>query len=312
MKANEIIKENRRKLVDRIIENMERGHIFTNKSWNVAAFHPYNPLSNVYYRGGNRFRLMFAATDCGFTDPRWITFKQAKKAKYHVKKDAKGVLLEKWIFTKTVKEKNEKGKIEEKEVELDRPFARYFIVFNAEQIEGIDPLEEVPEPVYDDTLRIADTMIRSSLCKIDEGNRNRAFYSSEKDIICLPYRKFFKSNEAFLAVLTHEMGHSTGHKYRLNRPLLNKFGSEEYAIEELNAEIASTFIMADLNISMENEIFDDHTNYLKSWIKVLKEDANVFFQACSEAEKISNYLYMHYLSQKKKEEKNGMFTKLPA
>lgn len=31
MKANEIIKENRKKLVDRIIENMERGYIFTNK-----------------------------------------------------------------------------------------------------------------------------------------------------------------------------------------------------------------------------------------------------------------------------------------
>lgn len=312
MKANEIIKENRKKLVDRIIENMERGYIFTNKEWYVAAFHPYNPLSRAYYHGGNRFRLMFAAMDQGFKDPRWMTFKQAKKAKYRIKKDAKGEILEKWIFTKIEKVKNEFGVIEEKEVELEHPYVRYFVVFNAEQVDGIEPLEDIPEVTYDGTLKIADTMIRSSLCKINEGERDRAFYSGKNDVICLPDRKYFKSSEAFLSVLMHEMGHSTGHPDRLNRRVINKFGSEEYAIEELNAEIASTFIMSDLNVNMEKEIFDDHTNYIKSWIKRLEDDPNIFFQACSEAEKISNFLYLNYLSQKEKDEKNGMLSKLSA
>ena len=149
-------------------------------------------------------------------------------------------------------------------------------MFNAEQVEGIEPFKDVPEVTEDETLRIADVMIRSSLCVIDEGKREEAFYSPKKDMICLPYRKYFKSNESFLATLTHEMGHSTGHPDRLNRKILNKFGSEEYAIEELNAEIASTFIMADLGVDMEDEIFDDHTNYIGSWIRVLKDDANVF------------------------------------
>lgn len=97
------------------------------------------------------------------------------------------------------------------------------------------------------------------------------------------------------------MGHSTGHPNRLNRKILNKFGSEEYAIEELNAEIASTFIMADLGVDMEEEIFNDHTNYIGSWIRVLKDDANTFFQACAEAEKISNFLFMRYLAQEQQE-----------
>ena len=304
MKANEIIKESRNELVDRIIENLENGYIFTKKQWNVAAFHPFNPLSGTYYRGGNRFRLMFAATYYGYKDPRWMTFKQAKKAKYHIKNDAKGILLEKWIFTKIVKEKNDLGEIEENEVELEHPYVRYFVVFNAEQVEGIEPFEDVPEVTEDETLRIADIMIRSSLCVIDEGERDEAFYSPKKDMICLPYRKYFKSNESFLATLTHEMGHSTGHPNRLNRKILNKFGSEEYAIEELNAEIASTFIMADLGVDMEEEIFNDHTNYIGSWIRVLKDDANTFFQACAEAEKISNFLFMRYLAQEQQENGN--------
>ena len=70
--------------------------------------------------------------------------------------------------------------------------------------------------------------------------------------------------------------------------------------------------MSDLNVNMEKEIFNDHTNYIKSWIKRLEDDPNIFFQACSEAEKISNFLYLNYLSQKEKDEKNGMLSKLSA
>ncbi len=55
-------------------------------------------------------------------------------------------------------------------------------------------------------------------------------------------------------MLLHEMAHSTGHESRLNRPLLNAFGTPEYAKEELNAELTSLFLENDFNISIEPEV----------------------------------------------------------
>ena len=57
-----------------------------------------------------------------------------------------------------------------------------------------------------------------------------------------------------------QMGHSTGHPDRLNRPLGGMFGPEEYAKEELRAEIGALFTEADLGISLKGEHYEDHSD----------------------------------------------------
>lgn len=296
MSVHELIQNSRKELVDKLIEKMESGeNLFKNKAlWTKNALSPYNPLSGYTYSGGNRFRLMMSAMERGYRDPRWMTYRQAKEAGYQVKRSQKSTLLEKWIFTKVIKEKNQKGELEEKTIKLAQPFPNYFRVFNAEQMDGIPSIPNIVPLTRDAMLDTADLFIKSSQCSIKEMNQNHAYYSAKEDMIVLPPRDFFKNQESFLTVTLHEMAHSTGHESRLNRPLVNKFGTPDYAREELNAELASVFIQADLNINLQGELLEDHAAYLKSWIKILENDPGELFRACRLAEQASSYLVNHY------------------
>ena len=67
--------------------------------------------------------------------------------------------------------------------------------------------------------------------------------------------------------------HWTGHKSRLDRDLKNRFGSRDYAAEELIAELGAR-----------------NAGYIASWIELLKADKRAFFTACSKASKAAEYL----------------------
>lgn len=305
--AYDIVMSNRKEIVDKLIAQMEKGYAATRSAWNACATgRPYNPASSAVYKGGNRFRLMFAAEENGFSDPRWMTFKQAAEKNYKISPGSKGVLLEKWIFHKDVPKLDEFGKPvigadgrpETERVMLKKPIVNYFRVFNGEQIIGLPKLEH-KELTEDSFSKMADVFEKSSQCPISYEKQNRAYYSSREDKIHLPLKESFKNNAARLSVLLHEMAHSTGHETRLNRPLGNGFGSIEYAKEELNAELSSVFLESELGITMEadSELLKDHSNYVKSWIAVLKDNPNELFVACANADRITEYLMENYEKQ---------------
>ena len=93
--------------------------------------------------------------------------------------------------------------------------------------------------------------------------------------------------EGYYATLVHELTHWTGHKARLNRDFIGRFGSEAYAFEELIAELGASFLCADLQLSPR---WHDHASYLQAWLKVLKGDKKAIFKAAAEAAKAANYL----------------------
>lgn len=204
------------------------------------------------------------------------------------------MLLEKWIWSKVIEEENENGEIEKKMIKLRNPYVNFFRVFNAEQIDGIGPIPKVIPMEKNEMLQVAEEVIASSQCEIVEAMQPRAYYSPTEDKIMLPPRDHFKSQEAFLAVTLHEMSHSTGHPDRLNRQLNNKFGTPEYAKEELNAEFGSAFLQMDLGIQLSDEAVNDHAAYLQSWISVLENDPNELFRAVHNASEISDYLIENY------------------
>lgn len=116
---------------------------------------------------------------------------------------------------------------------------------------------------------------------------DRAYYNPEKDQIVMPERHQFATADLYYATLLHEIGHATGHEKRLNRDLSGGFGSESYAKEELRAEISSMIIGQTLQIGHDTT---QHQSYLKSWVKIVKEDPNAIFEAVKEAEKIKDYV----------------------
>ena len=110
----------------------------------------------------------------------------------------------------------------------------------------------------------------------------------------MPLRSQFKDQTSFAKTLLHELSHMTGAPARLNRKFGGPFGSESYAKEELRAEIGALFTETDLGIPLSGEHYEDHSDYLRSWIGVIQNDYNEFFRACADAEKISDRLVGNY------------------
>ena len=306
--AFEIVMSERRALVDKIIGMMQQGYFFNKEEWDRGSLRPQNPLSKIQYKGGNRLRLMAMVVENGYTDPRWATARQYSQKGYFIKKGEHGVLCEKWIFEKQKKVKDENGRDTFETVQLDRPQVSYFRVFNAEQVQDFPKFDkgDYQEPDMD---RMIDQIISTSECPIHEIAQDRSFYSPSTDEIFLPLRSQFKDQTSFAKTVLHEMCHSTGAASRLNRTFHGVFGSEGYAKEELRAEIGALFTETDLGIRLSGEHYEDHSDYLKSWIGVIKNDYNEFFRACADAEKISERLVGNYA--KKYELPSQEITEIP-
>jgi antirestriction protein ArdC len=92
----------------------------------------------------------------------------------------------------------------------------------------------------------------------------------------------------FSAVLLHELVHWTGAQHRLDRDLGKRFGAEQYAMEELVAELGAAFLCADLGVTQT--VREDHVQYLAAWIDVLKTDSRAVFTAATAASKAAAHL----------------------
>ena len=300
--AKQKVEENRKKIVDKLIANMEKGYIFSEWAWNRKAFLPRNAVTGTQYQGINRLNLSFEAVEREYSDPRWLTLKKANEMGYSIKPGAKGVFCEKWIWQKLEKVINEEtGEVEKDEegnekrimVDLQRPIINYFYLYNASEIEGFPPYIEPKINEQSNILDVADSFIVSSECPVEEKFQEKAFYSLMEDKITLPPRKYFKSDEAFLGTLLHEMSHSTGNEKRLNRDIKNLFGTEKYALEELTAELSCVFLEAELDMDIDFTR-QDHINYFNSWIKALKDNPNELYKVCNNASKSCNRLMENY------------------
>lgn len=288
------VAEQRRQVVDKIVEDMERDGLSWARPWQHVTM-PHNPISGTFYRGGNHLHLMAVAQMRGYADPRWVTFKQAKKAGWDMHKGSKAAVVEKW---KSFKIRDEDEPDNEEKARVVLRCVGYFNVFNAECFDGVPPLEQMQPNTDVEVGELANDVIASSRCEVDEIPSESAFYSPLSDHIVVPEREAFKSNEAFLGTLLHEMGHSTGHPTALNRDLVNKFGSEGYAFEELVAELSSVFSASDLGIEAEKDIdsphYQQHVAYLASWKQALRDDPDVMFRAAAQADKASDYVIDRY------------------
>jgi antirestriction protein ArdC len=100
-----------------------------------------------------------------------------------------------------------------------------------------------------------------------------------------PQPAFFEQINYYRTAL-HELCHSTGHASRLDRKILNPFGSKDYAREELVAEMGSAFLCATLGIVPTVR----HADYLGAWLEVLREDNRAIFRAASQAGKAADWL----------------------
>lgn len=295
--AKDIIKDEREQLVEKIIEHLEKGTAPWQKPWEAKSGIPYNPVTDSKYKGINSLKLTVLSMEKGYEDSRWVTFKQAQDKEWSVKKGEKGTRIEFFrLYDKSTKKDLDMGMYnqlnsKEKEAYSQKNVSvvsQYYTVFNGSQIDGIPELKLEKPELNGKKVEALEKIISNSEAPIFYNGGDRAFYSLEKDSIHLPKRENFRSPEDFYSTALHEMAHSTGHPDRMNREMGGKFGSEKYAKEELRAEIASMFIAQEKGIPLSKEHIENHSSYVASWIKVLKEDHNELFRAAKEASGISD------------------------
>jgi N12 class adenine-specific DNA methylase/antirestriction protein ArdC/phage/plasmid primase-like uncharacterized protein len=280
-------------LAEKLIEQIKQGTAPWQRPWQPGdpnAFTPMNPTTGKRYRGINAIQLMCEDK----IDQRWMTYKQAEAVGGQVRKGEKGTPIQYWKFSEeqTLTDEfgkprfNEQGEKLTLSVKLERPRVFYATVFNAEQIEGLPPLELRKEQEWSAVER-AEHILQASGAKILHGELNRAFYRPSTDSIHLPDRSQFQSADNYYATVLHELGHWSGHSSRLDRDLVHPFGSESYSKEELRAELASMLLGDELGIGHDP---GQHVAYVASWVSVLQNDPLEIFRAAADAEKIMDYV----------------------
>ncbi|MBV8634293.1 MAG: DUF1738 domain-containing protein, partial [Burkholderiaceae bacterium] len=279
-------------VAEKLIEQLREGTAPWQKPWEPGesgSVLPINPTTGKRYKGINALQLMSE----GHSDPRWMTYKQATALDAQVRHGEKGTPIQYWKFTEDQVKTDSTGKpirdasgdpVKES-VPLERPRVFFATVFNAEQIDGLQPIAR-KEQTWNPVER-AEQILKNSGAAVQHGEHDRAFYRQSTDSIHLPDKGQFATAENYYATALHELGHWTGHESRLGRDLAHPFGSEGYAKEELRAEIASMILGDAIGIGHDTR---QHAAYVNSWIKVLQNDALEIFRAAADAEKIQDFV----------------------
>jgi antirestriction protein ArdC len=293
-----------------LIENGEKPKWI--KPWDClsSSDSPMNIASKTQYKGWNIFSLSIEAMVKGYEHNLWLTVRQASEAhedfkewktvgKRKIAVDAEGQMVKPikedeygkttpvtfWKFLKFVEEDEKTGDSKMKKI----PMLRYFQVYNVAQCQGINhiipKIEDKPErtfnPIEKASQIIADM---KNAPELGHGG-DQAFYSPSNDSVQMPKPEQFKTSEQYYGTLFHEFAHATGHKDRLDRDCFKThsgFGSYDYGREELVAELASAILCGECGIidtTMANSV-----EYLKSWIKTIKEDSKILIVAASRAQ----------------------------
>ena len=284
---------------------------------------PVNGATGRPYSKENLIYLSCIMDSKGSKDPRFFTFHQAQTMGYSIKRGSHGVAIKQGFYATKDKDGNP---LPEDEYHWTSIISTVFHasdmvqrvpVLDKDGKQVVEPVKEEdgtpkigrdgqpivrrvfreePLPPYvpkkqgythEETLELAEEMLRLSGAVIKHDQADRAFYRPSTDEIHLPPEAAFKELAGYYATALHELGHWTGHSSRLNRDIQNPFGSPAYAKEELRAEMASTYLSADLGLPL-NSI--SHAAYTQGWLKALKDDKMEFFKAANDAQKIANYL----------------------
>jgi len=279
-------------IVDSIIESLEQGVAPWHKPWQSLGCQR-NVADNRHYRGANAIWLSIVQEMKGYELPLWVTFEGAKKLGGNVKKGQRGTPVY-WICPKEREKTDKDGNVildDNGEPKMERYWKTgHWIVFNVAQT--TIPREKyehrIPQPK---TTNKRDADIEAFLSAVGLTVKEQgdvACYDPMLDEIRLPKMGQFNSSADYYSTSFHEHGHATGHKSRLGRGVggMAIVGREQYAEEELVAELTAAFLGAEFQLDGRCQ----HAEYIGHWLKALKDDRFFFYRAVNNAKKAAEWL----------------------
>jgi antirestriction protein ArdC len=282
----------REKITTQIIAALESGGIPPwRRGWACQGGGlPTNLVSKRRYSGVNVLLLQMAAARHGFSSNHWATFNQFKALGGAVKRRPDDVQPGNWgttiVFFKPVK-KAEIDPDTGKGVEVGFPILRSYTVFNLDQADGakLDRFRIEALPPLGDFMDYepAERAIEATGADIRHGG-DRAFYhrpvEGDGDYVRLPDKRQFEVEKEYYATALHELAH-------WSEARLGWTGS--YALGELRAEIAASFLLAELGVPQSDDL-TNHQAYVADWLKALQGDPRYIFTASTAASKASDFL----------------------
>ena len=293
-----------REITDKIIRDFEAGIVPWVKPWNSSAglsilSLPQNALTRRSYSGINILLLWSALEERGFASNYWVTFKQCIAMGGSVRKGQHGTHV--YFADKFVPEKEKARAEQEGNEAASIAFLKRYVIFNAEQCDGL-PKGLVAPPVVKperEFIPEAEALIAATRADFRIGG-DQAFYVPSEDFIRIPQQTSYTDPINYYRTAFHELGHWSGHKTRLDRNLTTKHGTADYAREELVAELATAFVCASIGIVPTVR----HADYIGNWLQVLKEDARAIVRAASLASKASDFILQFRLQTNRSETQN--------
>jgi antirestriction protein ArdC len=215
----------------------------------------------------------------GFQSNTWASYNQLKAAGYNVQKGQKGTAI---CFYKPVAGTVDAATGEEKS---GYAVLKAYSIFNLSQTDAPADAFTPPPAAAFDANEACENVIYKTGASISHGG-DAAFYMPSTDSIRMPHKSSFNSAAHYYATALHELTHWTAAAHRLDRKLTGRFGSPDYAFEELVAEIGAAYLCADLGIEGELR----HAGYIGHWLKACREDNTAIFKAAALAQKAADYI----------------------
>ena len=277
-------------VTSRIIAELEAGRVPWVQPWGKSLHGasvglPVNAQTGKTYSGINILLLWGQVLERDFAAQSWLTYKQAQTLGGNVRKGETSTTI---VYADSFTPKGERKAAREENRDPQRiPFLKRYRVFN------IDQCDDLPRNLYAqapglpqcEQLPNAEKLIKATAADFRIGG-NRAFYVPSEDYIQVPPQPLFRAQIDYYRTCFHELGHWTGAKHRLDRPMETSKGSKLYAREELVAEMTSAFVCASLGIVPTVR----HADYIGAWLDVLRADDKAIFRAASKASKAADYI----------------------
>lgn len=287
-------------VTDKIVNALQEGVVPWIKPWSHRTNgsdspYPINAVTRRPYSGINLVLLWAEARLQGFTHDRWLTFNQARNAGGYVRKGEQSSLavLYKPMERDELDDQNQPVLDEHGQVRrVGFALLRTHYLFNIEQTEGLEHLMPEPTATPDSTFdanAAAEDILLNSSAQIRHKNGYDAFYSPIRDFIQLPNKGQFHDEGGYYATALHELTHWSGHLTRLGREGVvspTRFGTPQYAFEELVAELGAAFLCAHAGVHGELR----HEGYLQSWLELLQSDKRAIFRASGHARVASEFI----------------------
>lgn len=275
-------------ITNTIIAKLEAGVSPWRRTWSATAS-TIRPMRacGLPYRGINVVWLWAVAEERGYTRSTWMTYRQAQEYGGQVRRGERGTLA---VFYKAFSATETDGATGEESSSIRRVL-RTYTVFNVDQIDNLpDRFCAAPPPpvAHDEAHRATiDAFISASGAKIVSGGSEACYYPAF-DYIRMPHAEVFETYAEYGATAAHELSHWTGHPSRLDRNLNNRFGSDNYAVEEMIAELSAALLGADLGLPVTH--LDNHASYISHWLTILRKDERALLTVAAKAEDAAAYL----------------------